>query len=316
MPRRLRIQYADAIYHVMSRGNGRQNIVGHDGDRNRLLADLERTVQRSGWVLYAFVLMTNHLHLVVKTPRANLAKGMQVFLSSYANAWARSHRHGGHLFQGRYRTELVEDETYLWVLTRYVHLNPVRAGLVDAPQAWPWSSCPGYFRRRDRRDWVAYDELLKAWAGEFGRTDPEASYRRFLAAEVTTPPAPPWADARHGWIIGGERFVERLREQLPIRQHRDLRRDERLLRGVDLERVIDLVCQHFGVDRAHLATRGNSSPARAALAYLAREHTETTFAELVPILGLSRPESVPNLTRRGWFQVRSGLALRWLGFPA
>jgi len=82
--------------------------------------------------------------------------GMQLFLSSYANGWARRHRHCGHLLQGRYRTELVEDKTYLWVLTRYVHLNPDRAGLAATPEAWISSSCPGYFRRRDRLDWVAY----------------------------------------------------------------------------------------------------------------------------------------------------------------
>ena len=156
------------------------------------------TGRRSGWSLHAFVLLTNHLHLVLKTPRPNLAKGMQLFLSSYANGWARRHRHGGHLFQGRYRTELVEDETYLWVLTIYVHLNPVRAGLAATPQAWIWSSCPGYFRRRDRLDWVAYDALLAVWAGEFERTDPEASYRRFVTAGLTTPPVPPSAEARHG----------------------------------------------------------------------------------------------------------------------
>ena len=196
MARRLRIQYSYAIYHVMARGNGRQDIVQDDADRGRLVACLERAVRRSGWSLYAFVFLTNHLHLVLQTPRPNLAKGMQLFLSSYANGWARRHRHCGHLFQGRYRTELVEDETYLWVLTRYVHLNPVRAGLSATPEAWIWSSCPGYFRRRDRLDWVAYDALLAAWAGEFGRTDPEASYRRFVAAGLTTPPAP--RGSRHG----------------------------------------------------------------------------------------------------------------------
>ena len=145
MARRLRIQYSDAIYHVMARGNGRQDIVEDDADRGRLVACLERAVRRSGWSLYAFVFLTNHLHLVLKTPRPNLAKGMQLFLSSYANGWARRHRHCGHLFQGRYRTELVEDETYLWVLTRYVHLNPVRAGLAATPEAWIWSSCPRLF---------------------------------------------------------------------------------------------------------------------------------------------------------------------------
>ena len=100
MARRLRIQYSDAIYHVMTRGNGRQDSVQDDADRGRLVACLERAVRRSEWSLYAFVFLTNHLHLVLKTPRPNLAKGMQLFLSSYANGWARRHRHCGHLFQG------------------------------------------------------------------------------------------------------------------------------------------------------------------------------------------------------------------------
>ena len=136
---------------------------------------------------------------------------MQLFLSSYATWWARRHQGGGHLFQSRYRNELVEDETYLWVLTRYIHLNPVRAGIVQRPEQWPWSSYPGYARRRDRLDWVAYDELLAAWSGEFGRTDAEASYRRFMTAGIADPPAAPWQEARHNWILGSERFVDRLR---------------------------------------------------------------------------------------------------------
>ena len=176
-------------------------------------------------------------------------------------------------------------------MTRYVHLNPVRAGLAATPEAWIWSSCPGYFRRRDRLDWVAYDALLAAWAGEFGRTDPEASYRRFAAAGLTTPPAPPWAEARHGWLLGSERFLDRLRQRLGDQTHRDLRRERRLLRGLDLARVIEAVCSRYGVDRGQLAARGSRSPARAALAYLAKHHTEATRAELVPILGLSRPRA-------------------------
>ena len=102
----------------MARGNAGQDIVRDDADRQRLIDGLEKAIRRSGWVLYAFVLMTGHLHLVLKTPRANFAKGMQLFLSSCANGWARRHRVGGYLFQGQYRTELVEDETYLSVLTR------------------------------------------------------------------------------------------------------------------------------------------------------------------------------------------------------
>ena len=144
---------------------------------------------------------------------------------------------------------------------------------------------------------MAYDALLAAWAGEFGRTDPEASYRRLLGPGLTTPPAPPWAEARHGWLLGSERFLDRL-YRLGDQTHRELRREQRLLRGLDLARVIEAVCSRYGVDRDRLASRGSRSPARAALAYLAKHHTEATRAELVPILGLSRPESVPNLSAR------------------
>ena len=133
MARRLRLQYPGAIYHLMARGNGRQEIVSDDADRDRLQEHLGKAAIRCSWRVYAFAIMSNHLHIVLKTPQPNLARGMQAFLSGYANAWARRHKFSGHVFQGRYRTELVEDETYLWTVTRYVHLNPVRAKHRGAP---------------------------------------------------------------------------------------------------------------------------------------------------------------------------------------
>ena len=156
--RRLRIQFQDAIYHVMARGNGRQDIVRDDADRERLVEGLRRAVVRCSWRVYAFVIVSNHFQLVLKTPTPNLARGMQGFLLAYANVWARRHRFNGHVFQGRYRIELVEDETYLWTVTRYVHLNPVRVRLVEHPADWKWSSYPGYARRRSRLLWVAHDD--------------------------------------------------------------------------------------------------------------------------------------------------------------
>ena len=118
MPRRPRIEFEGAIYHVMARGNARQRIVRDDHDRERLVDDLRRTVLRCGWELLAFVFMENHLHLLLKTPRPNLARGMQQFLSSYAIWHGRRHRRVGHLFQGRYRAELIEDESYYWTVSR------------------------------------------------------------------------------------------------------------------------------------------------------------------------------------------------------
>jgi putative transposase len=295
---------------VMSRGNARQDIVRDDRDRDWLLTCLERTVQRTGWRLYAFVVLSNHLHLVLQTPRPNLGQGMQFFLSSYANVWARRHRFAGHVFQGRYRTELVEDETYLWVLTRYVHLNPVRAGLVADPATWPWSSYPGYADRSRRRDWVAYDEVLAAWDGAFGGPDPAAAYRRFVTAGLDEPPPSPWTGAAQGWMLGGATFVARLREVVGNDPPRERRREARGVLGLDLARVIEVVGSTYRVTPTELGRLGSRHPARAALAYLARQYTEATHRELVPVLGVSRPESVPNLTRRFTAWLRTDAAVR------
>jgi REP element-mobilizing transposase RayT len=109
-----------------------------------LLDGLEQTVVRRQWELVRYVVIGNHLHFLVKTRRANLGAGMQSFLSGYAIWAARRWRRLGHLFQGRYRVELVEDESYYWTSSRYIHLNPVRARLVRRPEQWEWSSYPGY----------------------------------------------------------------------------------------------------------------------------------------------------------------------------
>jgi hypothetical protein len=225
---------------------------------------------------------------------------MQSFLSSYANAWSRRHRFGGHVFQGRYRTELIEDESYLWTVTRQVHLNPVRAGLAKHPAAWRWSSYPGYARRARRVDWVAYDELLAASTGAFGSSgsDPAASYRRYVSAGVETAPESPWAQAHHGWLLGSARFVERVAALVRGAPAAERRRESRLVRGHSVERVCAIVCAAHGIEREELSQRGSRHPARAAMAYLARQRTSATNAELAQVLGLSRSECVPNLTRR------------------
>src|SRR5208283_1394457 len=180
---------------VMARGNARQRIVGDDHDRERLLDDLRRTVLRYGWELLAFVFMENHLHLLLKTPRPNLARGMQQFLSSYAIWHGRRHRRVGHLFQGRYRAELIEDESYYWTVSRYIHLNPVRAGLVERPDAWRCSSYPGYAKPSHRLPWVAHEALLSAWRGKHGGTDSARAYRRFVEAGLRSPPPSPFRAA-------------------------------------------------------------------------------------------------------------------------
>jgi REP element-mobilizing transposase RayT len=126
MPRPPRIDFPDAVYHVTSRGNGRADIFHSDEDRQRFLAQLGHHLHHCAVDLYAFVLMDNHFHALVRTPRANLSRFMQRLLSSYALYARYKHHRPGHLFQGRFKAKLVEDEVYLLAVTRYIHLNPAK----------------------------------------------------------------------------------------------------------------------------------------------------------------------------------------------
>jgi REP element-mobilizing transposase RayT len=182
----------------MALGNARQKIVSHDADRRRLIEGLERTVLRSGWELLCYVIMGNYLHLLLMTPRPNLAAGMRGWHSGYATWFARRHRRPGHLFQGRYRAEMIEDESYYWTVSRYVHLNPVRAGLVARSEQWEWSSYPGYRDPRRRPSWVAHDALLAAWQGDYAG-EPAAAYVRFVSAGLKSRPESPFREAFGGW---------------------------------------------------------------------------------------------------------------------
>jgi len=298
MPRRLRIEFDGAIYHVMARGNARQDIVHDDDDRRRLLVDLERAVQRFGWELLCFVVMSNHLHLLLKTPRPNLGAGMQAFLSGYAQWWGRRRRRIGHLFQGRYRAEMIEDESYYWTVSRYVHLNPVRAGLVARPEQWEWSSYPGYHELKRRRPWVAYDALLAAWSGDRGGVDPVAAYLRFVEAGLEEPPASPFREAFSGWVLGSARFVGQLRSLVGAVVSNPPAPEARQLAGLAPEVICAAVVDYYGLEPSSLLRHHDPHLARAVAAWLCRRHSEAPLRELAGLLGLSRADSVPNLTRR------------------
>ena len=157
----------------MSRGNLTRSVFEDERDYQRLLEGLEQTVSRFGWDLLSFVLMPNHFRLFLRTPEPNLSRGMQCLVSGYANWHAKRHRRPGHLTQGRFKAALVEDESYFWTVSRYVHLNPVRGKrpLAAHPADWPWSSYPGYARRRNRVGWVAHEAIYAAWQCEMTVAD-------------------------------------------------------------------------------------------------------------------------------------------------
>lgn len=161
MARALRIEYPGAIYHAMARGNSRQRIFFDEVDYGRFLHGIEATIDRFRFEVFSFVCMPNHIHLFFRTPQPNLSRGMQYLLSGYANWFNTRHRRSGHVYQGRFKGELIEDEQYFWTVSRYVHLNPVRGKrpLVPRPEQWQWSSYPGYHRKQKQVAWIAYESV-------------------------------------------------------------------------------------------------------------------------------------------------------------
>ena len=312
MARPLRIEFPGAIYHVMSRGNARQKIFCDGRDYTRLCKGLRETVERYGWELLTFVFMPNHVHLFLRTPQANLSRGMQYLLSGFANWYAKRHQRPGHLFQGRFKGELVEDESYFWNVSRYIHLNPVRGRrpMVRHPRDWPWSSYAGYARRRQRHDWVAYETLLSAWQGEMGGTRAEVSYRRFVEQGLAQPPASPFDNAAFGWILGSESFVERIRGRMTRPSQEDAVPLARRLAKLETETVLTAVTEYYGISRSSLQVRRSGDDRCDVAAWLTRSLTSVTLRELASFFGLNHPGSVSNLLRRAETTIAKSKRLR------
>lgn len=300
MARPLRIEFPKAIYHVMARGNGRQRIFHADADYQRMTDGLAKTIARTGWQVFAFVWMPNHIHLFVRTPKPNLSVGMQYLLSGYANWYAKRHQRTGHLFQGRFKAELVEDESYFWTLSRYVHLNPVRGKkpLVDHPSSWGWSSYPGYCRKSARVDWIEYESVLAAWQGEMGGKDSGLAYRRFVESGLETPPSNPLDNALEGWLLGSDTFLKKVKKLMTKPQHIDQTPKARLLTSLDANEVITAVAAYFKASPESYQSKRSTAPGRDLAAYLAHRRTTATLRELATAFGLSHPDSVSNLIRR------------------
>jgi putative transposase len=204
MARLLRIEFPGALYHVTSRGDGREDIYLEEGDRQAWLGILGAVCEHFRWVCHACCQMTNHYHLLVETLEANLSHGMRQLNGVYTQWFNRTHQRLGHVFQGRYKAILVEKDSYLLETARYVVLNPVRAGVVDDPGAWPWSSYTATIGEALVPEWLQTDWLL----GQFGnrRRQAVAKYVEFVRAGGGLPSL--WEQLKGQIYPGSDEFVE------------------------------------------------------------------------------------------------------------
>jgi REP element-mobilizing transposase RayT len=212
MARALRIEYPGAVYHVTSRGNRREKIFLSDADRSLFLETLARGVERFGWLCHAYCLMDNHYHALIETARPNLSRGMRHLNGVYTQRFNRRHGRVGHVFQGRFKAILVQKDTHLLELCRYVVLNPVRAGIRRRVEDWPWSSYRATIGRMEKPAWLTTDWVL----GQFGRRRGAAirAYRRFVVEGVGREV---WGALVGRIYFGDERFVRGVQkdEEIP-----------------------------------------------------------------------------------------------------
>jgi len=310
MARPLRIEFPGAVYHVTSRGNERRPIVRDDEDREMFVQILAEVVHRFGLKLYAWVLMTNHYHLFLKTPDPCLSRAMHRLNQRYAEYFNWRHRRVGHLFQGRFKAFLVDSESYFLEVARYVVLNPVRAGMRKTAAGYKWSSYRATAGLASTPDWLAADELLETfdcWDRQAARN----AYREFVAA--AGPEEDPWRELVGGWILGSESFVARVRGLIDETKKDDPEypKVQRYVGRPSIEKVAAAVAKHCEtpIDRIR---NSHGGLARMLTAGLAVDEALSTLRPVARILGLRSPSHVSSLARTCRAQTASSPDLREL----
>lgn len=294
MPRCLRIEFPGAIYHVLSRGDRREDIYHDDVDRQEFIKTLAEACLKTGWQIHAFCLMGNHFHLVVETPSASLSAGMHWFLSAYTLRLNHRHKLSGHVFSGRFKALLVEPGGgYLKTACDYVHLNPVRAGLLGPDERllrYPWSSFPWYLSsRKHRPGWVRVDRLL----GEHGiGVDSEAGRRQFeermeLGRQAEEEPEQ-LAPLRRGWCLGSAEFREAMlaragEEAASNHEDSQLRQASAEARG---RKILAEELKRRRWPERELKERRKSAPEKLAIAARMRKETILPMRTIAQLVGL------------------------------
>jgi len=302
MPRALRIEYEGALYHVMNRGDRREEIFLGDEDRLLFLKTLEEACGKSRWQVSAYCLMSNHFHLVIETPMPTLVAGMKWMLGTYTQRFNARHRMRGHLFAGRYKALLVDeaDGFYLRTVCDYTHLNPVRAKLIveeEKLETYAWSSYPDYLKApRERPEWLRTDRLL----GEHGITRDNPQGRREFSRRMEQRRTNEDGDGvysgiRRGWRLGAEDFMDRLRDKIEVaeRDRHEASQVRETMRS-RARRMIEEELAITGLKVEDLASLPKGAPIKVRIARKLRKETTLTLKEVASLLHGGNWRSLAN----------------------
>jgi len=289
MGRPLRIEYPGAFYHITSRGNERRPIFHSGTDYERFLEYLKSATERYAAQIHCFCLMPNHYHMLLETPRGNLTAILHHVNTGYTNFFNTKWKRIGHLFQGRYRALLVEKDSYGVELSRYIHLNPVRAELVKTPSNYPWSSYRAYLGMRDSLPWLQKRYLL----GQMGKGEKEAQkkYRSFVEEGMGEPVSDPLQKTVAATLLGSEKFIEWVKERWVKNRgfHRDIPALKKMASPPSLPFIREKCDTVFG--------NGAILSRRVAL-YLCHRFSGLPLGEIGKFFGGISPSAVSQNSRR------------------
>jgi len=279
MARPLRIQYPGAVYHVMNRGGSRQKIFIEKQDYEAFLKTIGEIHERWGVELFAYCLMGNHYHICLRTPEGNLSRVMRHLDGLYTQRFNRIHRRDGALLRGRYRAIVVDEDAYMAQVVRYIHLNPLAAGLVGEPQGYGWSSHRFYLRPKEAPKWLQIEEVM----GEFASI---TAFHGFVVEGNEQALEEFYKKGRQSPVLGDEEFRQRLIEK-PLRVDREHPRHERAAVRPSVDKVLKALAKIYRVKVKDLLTakRGKQNEARKVGMYLIKELCDLRLQEIAERFG-------------------------------
>ena len=281
------MEFENAFYHITSRGNLRDKIFYDAADRERFLKILIRTKERYGFLLHAYGLMDNHYHLLLETPQANLSQIMQNINTSYTVYINRKYQRSGHLLQGRFKGIIVDKDRYLIALSRYIHLNPVRAKLARNPLDYPWTSYGGFIHQRAEDSLVETAETLSYFSKH--RDKAIRAYREFVETDEGRHENP-FAGMEEGLLLGGGAFRAKvLRRIEKIKADDEIPQTKRLQTRVSIDVVLKACQLFYGKNRKPLVERLKGNEGRQVAIYLAKMLSGAKGKQIGQTFGIKGP---------------------------
>ncbi len=285
MSRPLRLEYPGAWYHAMNRGRRGDDIFSGSNDYETFVTLLQEAAELWGVRVSAYCLMKNHYHVVLQTPLGNLSRFMRHINGVYTQRYNRSHGYDGQLFRGRYKSILVEEDSYLLELVRYIHRNPLRAGLVERLSDYPWSSHQSYLSSSVKWDWLCKDVIVSLLSSGKNR---DTGYLQFVLEEDSEELLEILEKRRWPAMLGCVEFISRVKESFFVeKRNREIPESTQLAPG--LEQILREVCRFYGVEQKDLlrARRGKENEPRNVAMYLCRTLRNDTLKEIGQAFGMT-----------------------------